>query len=434
MKGRHAMIAAAAVALLVLGSCELALGPRSEGTIVLNLGGGPSSRAFSDAPFDDLPVFSSVTVTVSGSGMPTASQTVPGNAGSVTIQVPAGPARKVEVYAVADWASTPQTPQPTLAKAYGGTVVVDVAGGQKVPVSMNMDVVETKILLPDSYYSIWSTADSITSAPDSLDWTYWGGFFQFDRYGRLITLDYQDGLVLYNSPFDAQYLGATFPVAPFVYDPVEDGLYIADSGSSLTFVDSSFTTSSLDLDQAFETVDAIAVDDDGFIYLAGYDRVVKFRVDHDLSTATQVRSATYESLGLGYWTTYLDQDLQPVPYFQILNVQDMIVKDGRLFIAVAGQDNGYYHGKIVEVHRTDLTQVRDIGWSPTSPTSPATQFYGPTRFLALAPRKLILSDEGYIDGPGNVNRVIAVDIIDWTFSGIGLEDVSEFFYDFGAAY
>ncbi len=421
-------------ALVLLGSCELNLGNQAEGTITLNLGGGPASRAFSDAPFDGLPVFSSITVTVSGSGMPTASQTVPGSASSISLQVPAGPARKVEVYAAADWASTPQTPQPTLAKAFGGTAVVDVAGGQTVSVALDMGVVETKILLPDSYYSIWSTADSITAAPDSLDWTYWGGFFQFDRFGRLITLDYQDGLVLYNSPYDAQYLGATYPVAPFVYDPSEDGLFIAGSGSSLTFVDSSFTTSSLDLDQVFETVDAIAVDDEGYVYLAGYDRVGKYRVDLVQGTASQVGSATYESLGLGYWTTYLGQDLQPVPYFQTLEVRDMTVKDGRLFIAVAGQDNGYYHGKIVEVHRAELSKVREIGWSPTSPTSPTTQFYGPTRFLALAPRKLIVSDEGYIDGTGNVNRVIAVDIEDWAFSGVGLEGASEFFYDFGAAY
>lgn len=233
MKHRYAMILAAAAALLVLGSCELALGPRAEGTLVLNLGGGLASRAFSDAPFDGLPVFSSVTVTVSGSGMPTASKTVPGTATAVTLQVPAGPARKVEVYAVADWSSTPQTPQPTLAKAYGGTAIVDVTGGQTVPVSMEMDVVETKIVLPDPYNNnsikVTDSIETLGSLTNYMVGMGSSGRAGFDRYGRLL---YSDGdLIRSRTNPDEVAEIAGYGDGPFTFDSKRNRLYYFEFGS-----------------------------------------------------------------------------------------------------------------------------------------------------------------------------------------------------------
>lgn len=423
-----------AIVVLLLGSCEFALGPRTEGTLVLNLA-GPASRAFSDPPFEGLPVFSSVTVTVSGSGMPTASLTAPGDAGSVTIQVPAGPTRKVEVYAVPDWAATADIvfdPLPTLAKAYGGTVVVDVAGGQTVNVAMDMDVVETKIVLPD-LYNDWSLVNSINAEIETYsEWlSSYTGYFQFDRFGRLITSESEFWINVYNSPTNYDNINILgFPYyAPFAYSKSEDSLYAIQSGSSLIYVDPDYIPSTINIDPNFETVDAIAVDEDGYVYLAGNNVVAKFLIDHSLGTASRIASATFESLDLGYWDTYEGQEGQPESIFLPLNVRDMTVKDGKLYVA-AGENYGItHHGKVIEIRLSDLAKQREIGWSPSFPSSPNTQFYGPTRFLAIAPRKLIVADEGN-DG-SEINRVVEVDLDDWSFSYIrdpaGVDLFNEYF-------
>lgn len=429
-------------AALLLGSCELALGPRSEGTIVLNLGGGPSSRAFSDAPFDGLPVFSSFTVTVSGSGMPTASQTVPGTTTSVTLQVPAGPARKVEVYAVVDWASTPQTPQPTLAKAYGGTAIVDVAGGQTIPVAMDMAVVETKIVLPGTWgTSFADSLDGPTSSAESSPSIDQNSDIEFDRYGRLFVSNW-DGIDIYTSlDFGADYSNTASGNARMAYDSGNQRMYFLYSGEGVEL-------RYLDLEGDYESYvgndpdlvlygTGIAVDEDGYVYVPGnymlpsenwIDVVAKLRIDFNGETyeARVVGYGTYDSLGLGYWVTSGET------YFVSLEIADMRFQDGVLYIAAGEHDGEYsygtmHHGKVVAVRTSDMTKFREIGWSGETPIpSPSTQFYGPKRFLAIAPRRLFLADEGY-DGTSEIDRVVELDLENWSVAGVGLEGTVNFF-------
>ena len=448
MKHRYAMSLAAAAALLVLASCELALGPRSEGTIVLNLGGGPSSRAFSDPPFRGLPVFSSVTVTVSGSGMPTASQTVPGTATSVTLQVPAGPARKVEVYAVPDWAATAlqvPDPLPTLAKAYGGTAIVDVAGGQKANVSMDMDVVETKIVLPDSWGNS-KIADTMggpsnvvvgfpSISPDS--------DFEFDRYGRLYVTS-ADGMDRFRDfgGSDAEY-NLEYANMRIAYDMKNERMYfLYDSeGFSVRYLD---LREGLVYDviappnvtiQGWDQNYGLAVDDDGFVYVGAtyvpeaiaFNAIVKLAIGTPGAETADSQLAGYAShVALG-----LEQE---DGYFLI--VQDMRVQEGSLYIAAGEHGPEYinstlHHGKIVQVRLSDMSKVREIGWSETTPIpNPSTQLYGPKRFLAIMPRKLIVADEGfiYVDVTRvEIDRVVEVDLESWSLSRIGLEGEVTFF-------
>ena len=408
-------------ALVLLGSCELALGNQTEGSITLYLG-GPASRAFSDAPFGGLPVFSSVTVTVSGAGMATASRTVAGNASSLTLQVPAGPARRVEVYAVPDWTATADLvfdPLPTLAKAYGGTAVVDVAGGKTVNLSMDMDVVETKIVLPDS--GTWTVyfADGIndTNPTEYVAINSSQKHHAFDRFGRIFLMNNSfvsaPEIVLMHNP--SQTMGTTFVLYdyPFAYSAADNALYFAVS-STLYFLDLSSdppVETDLGLPLSINSMMAVAVDKDGYVYLAGDTgegdfSVVKLAVDTDSGLDVRLlKTVTFASLDLD------------TGVFGNLLVTDMTVKDEKLYIAAAEHTGGVeHHGKIVEARLSDLAKQREIGWSPTLPSSPNSQFYGPSRFLAIAPRKLIVADEGN-DG-SEINRIVEIDLDDWSFSGI----------------
>ena len=112
-----------------------------------------------------------------------------------------------------------------------------------------------------------------------------------------------------------------------------------------------------------------------------------------------------------------------------LEIRDMTVKDERLYV-LAGQNVGYgvpHHGKLVEIDLSSLLKTRELGWTSADyPTDPATQLYGPQRFIALAPRKLIVADEGS-DGSGDVDRVVEFDLESWTISDIGLDGVVTFF-------
>jgi hypothetical protein len=426
MKRRYATIAAAAAVLLFLGSCELALGPRSEGTVILNLGGGPASRAYSDAPFSGLPVFSSVTVTVSGSGMPTASQTVPGTASSVSLQVPAGPARKVEVYAAADWAATAlevPDPLPTLAKAYGGTAIVDVAGGQKVSVAMDMDVVETRIVLPDSEsgYIYFASSLDDSAVSDYIVSNYGSFYFEYDFFGRLYAMSGQGAFSQYTDITEIPLAIGAGSDYPSAYSKRHQAIFQA-ADTEVRFIDLATdpaTQSILTTPISFSNMSAIAVDASGFFYIAGFvgamDNyiVAKFSLDipNNFAVST-IASKTYTELGLSG--------------SGLLSISDMTVQEGFLFITAGESLDPDSRGKLVQVELSTLSKIRDIGWSDSLPiTSPTTQFYGPVRFLAIAPKKLIIADES-----GDIDRVIEIDLDEWEFSRIGLEDVVTFFSNY----
>jgi hypothetical protein len=103
-----------------------------------------------------------------------------------------------------------------------------------------------------------------------------------------------------------------------------------------------------------------------------------------------------------------------------LDIRDMTVKDGKLYI-LAGRDvwTGYttHHGKLVEVDPTSLTKTRELGVSPgIYPSNPEVQFYGPQRFIALKPRKLVIADEGLVAVNAQIDRIVEVDLESWSFS------------------
>jgi len=154
------------------------------------------------------------------------------------------------------------------------------------------------------------------------------------------------------------------------------------------------------------------------VYIAGLvnetDRVIgKYLISGE--TAQELMYVSYVSLGL-----------EDVGYS--LDVADMTVKDGKLYIA-AGESEVADRGKIVEVRLSDLAKLREIGWcSAGTPSAAETYFfYGPQRFVGIVPHKLILADEGYDAGENEINRIVEVDLGGWTFSAIRMESTAALF-------
>ncbi|HRZ90386.1 MAG TPA: hypothetical protein P5117_12975, partial [Spirochaetia bacterium] len=301
----------------------------------------------------------------------------------------------------------------TLAKAYGGTAVVDVAGGQKVNLSMDMGVVETKILLPSAYSSLLYGLDIGDQNPVSIDLAgnviLQNSDFEFDKFGRL-----------YFSANDGSGVGRVFRLddpssTPFwienytspgriTIDNVHDRVFLASlSTSYYDLVDGSSVIINLPAGHSSPGDSRIiAVDPAGYIYSnANYnnqDWVFKYSLGPiygagaPMSDAQSLVGRTYGELGLS-------SSILP---------KDAVVKDGHLYIAAAEHLTPNQRGKILKLSLSDLSMIDEIGWSSGTPSSPSSQFYGPSRFLAITPRKLIVSDEGF-DG-SNLDRIVEVDL------------------------
>jgi outer membrane protein assembly factor BamB len=130
-------------------------------------------------------------------------------------------------------------------------------------------------------------------------------------------------------------------------------------------------------------------------------------------------------------------------------IRDMIVKDGVLYI-IAIQSypgDGYTtysvslesRGRLTAISTSNLAQLWETGFSATGlPSNPSKEFYGPTRFVGVAPKKLYIADEGFrweyttqmTGNPINVDRVVEVDLDQHAITAVGLEGAATFFQDF----
>lgn len=432
---------------LIATACAPFVSTGGEGAIQIFFGTPTGSRALSDPPFTELPVFSAITIKVSGSGMEPVEFTVDASQTSFTAMVPGGSDRRIELYAPVDWDATDSMlatiygagipPQPTLVKAYGATTTLNVVPGQRVTAVLRLEVAETKILLPDAYNSSQLyIADDLHSVPylaDAALDAYSGIDYEFDRYGRFI---YSAGSVFY-----AVNVNAGNPVSlglqgsNLAYDKSRDWLYswYDDDGTAFygySFVETSPSPFEISGPSGYGySSGSVAVDAAGFVYIPVYQN------ETELEGIAKV-SIDAPSGGYAASQVIIFSSLDSLGLAPPLDIRDMTVKDGKLYV-LAGENDSYlgiHHGKVVEIDLATLTRNRELGWTNSdTPTSPSTQFYGPQRFIALAPRKLIFADEGY-DGTSNVDRVVEVDLDSWSISAIGLEGAVSFFNDYMYAY
>lgn len=448
---KRLMVAVPVAIALALSACAPFVSTSGEGAIQILLGTPTGARALSDPPFSQLPVFSGITIKVSGPGMDPVEFTVSPSQTSFTAMVPGGSNRRVELYAPVDWDATNAMlttlyplgipPQPTLVKAYGATTTIDVVPGQSVTAVLRLEVVETKILLPDVYN------DNLLAAVDSI--SYSGSIsevpqgyysfgptfdFEFDRYGRVFFSSYGDLTVLSSFVYDASISLGPNNIQNVSINKNANRLYLL-SNYQLLELDLSLVlpvATTITIPSGYSPMGmGLAADTSGFLYVCA-SRTIGQTTEYGVlkfssADPSKYQFATEQSLGL----VYDKDDGQGGTYPFSLDVRDMTVKDGKLYV-LAGENDTYsiHHGKLVEINIATLAEERELGWtSADMPTSPSTQFYGPQRFIALAPRKLIIADEGF-DGNANVDRVVEVDLDSWSISAIGLEGAVSFFNDY----
>jgi hypothetical protein len=370
--------------------------------------------------------------------MDSVTYTIPGSSPSFSASIPAGPERTIELYAPVDWDATvaPETDKPKLVKAYGAKSTLDLSAGKTVNVALRLEVAETKILLPDTNLYYMQVADSLhpiteltpTNYPTSSNSDY-----EFDRYGRLI---FSSGNV-YNVANES-----VVDIVPFLLTGLNGHMLAYDRGRDILYSSyftglvynlfsysyASATPSAViitpPLGYTFSAL-GVAVDSNGYVYallqhtsttIKGLSKLSIGSPSGGTSSSTVIQFSSLESLGVG----------------DPLSIRDMTVKDNSLYL-LAGE-NAYFsvphRGKLVEIDLISLERSRELGWSASDyPSSPTEQFYGPQRFIALAPRKLIIADEGY-DGASDIDRVVEVDITAWAFSDLSAEGISSFFYSY----
>lgn len=460
-------------------SCRSALHGEGEGRIVIALPGlegaaRDGARGLLDSwPMDGLPVFSSLTVTVSGPGMAPVTRQLSSYGGPIELAVPPGSSRSVNVRAVPDWADTatayPGKPIPTLAKAYAGSATVDVAPNEAAPVAIALSLAETKILVPNMHGDVrLAIADSLTSSTlASIE-----GFtieqssrFRFDQKGQLYrssgtTVEvYGD---LSSGAIASLSLGQN--VDSFAIDSRAKRLYgyKETSPRSLVFLNleeaaaSPVEVSLLDGINLMQG--GIAVDDLGYLYLiVNQDDInglamLSVSMNGEIATATVVAFRSLQELGLGYHADDGDGGLifRDVVSTPNLLIDDTVFFDGAIVFLIRETNSSpsnmaaeaISRGKAMAVNVPQMTVRFAIGWRNEDERRPEepfnSSFHGPRRFVALAAKRLFIADDGFyysdagFNSSGLWNPFIDVDRIitigtavgsSTTFE-VGLADVS----------
>jgi hypothetical protein len=435
-------IVAAALAL----SCAPSVSHGGDyGTVQVGFGNS-AARAFATGwPGATLPTFSSVTVKVTGTGMSPVTATASGFSGSISVQVPAGNNRLVELTAVPAAGSG----APEFAKSYYGTATVNLTEGQTTAITIKLSLGESKIVMPKDGLgvtpSVTLIADSLTSGVTAtIEDEAWG--FTFDNYGRLYMGSNNTGFLLRYASVAGTAEGIDDYYTPnaLAYDASKNRLYAMNNGDGwiLWYLDVGATTLtdiSIQLPSGYSVAYSsrgLAVDAQGFLYLVllnsasetnGIAKLSIGAFSGESAPATLVGFTPLSSLGLG-------SDLG-------LEVVDLRAQGGALYIAATGLEAGsnyidylYSRGKLVAVDASSLSKLWETGWAgdaahfPSAPNK-NTQFFGPLAFVAVSPKKLYIADEGfYWDGTPStyaqaISRVLEVDLDTHQITGVGLEDL-----------
>lgn len=484
------------ILISILASCSFFSTKGDTGYISFRLGQA-SSRNISGESFP-MPIFTSASIIVSGPGMATRTVTLTPETilEPQSIEVTAGPSRRVQIYAKPDWAATksyfetmyPNTvfTPPSLGQAYGANAVVEVVPNTSTDVYLVFSLVETKILLPSGieYMEISNlkTTDSFNGDIEAASVDFSGLIqantqFAFDRYGGLFftkseydmelyeynhTIYYAENEeVLYASPTQggALYTSDSEGSLDIAYDRSNNCLYSIDKVNfynlyrmDLSQIDTETPLPSVeDLGTLFDENEIpfvaensqIAVDNDGYVYFTAYTndesnntttyQLVKIQPGEE--SYTIVDTADLLDLGLGF----SDEEM----YFSIDSINDMIIRDGRLYIAASREQWEYDEllgeiahvtGRIAEIRLSDLALVRTYGGGETTPPdASSTRLFGPTRFLGFGPRKLYFSDEAviypYEEGtPVSYNRLAELNLDTGAIQVRPVDEASEAYF------
>ena len=430
-----------AVAALVL-SCAASVSRGGEnGTITVALG-GPRGLA-TGWPDTSLPTFSSVTVTVSATDMDTVTSTASGFSGSISVKAPAGNDRLVEVIAV----PAPNGGAPLFAKSYYGSATVDLEEGQQTTAQIALSLGESKLVLFDfdgenGYLSI---ADSISGSVTQPDALFLGGYLTFalDQYGRGFIGT--NALDRYTSLNDFETLQTGAEVHAVTYDASRNILYSIEEGQTMDFIYRDLATDTeLNLDAP---LDFSFTDNRGFVLAAADGHLYAPIIVNETFGVGKIAvtpGAQSAQATLADFITLAALGMDGTPGY---NFGDMLVKDGVLYILANNLiispyvDHLVSKGKIIAVDAATMTGPLWTAGDTTevfpSIANKNTRFYGPIRFVGVAPKKLYIADEGFYwqetevfpSNVSNIDRVVEVDLEKRAITGTGFEGEVGFFSD-----
>jgi len=486
---KHSSLAfASALAASLLVACMSPVIGEKTATIVIATAPSPGSRALTETwPMGGLPVFSDITVSVldsKGNEMLLPKEpVVSGN--SITVTVTAGKDMTLVVDAKPDWDATEAKygeilvddypyGYPKLVTMYSGRNTFSVGAGETASVNITLATGGTKILLPNPSNGEWTfgIADNFLAeinTANSVNVVY-NSYFTYDKYGFLYVSNgsYVNvyGDVGLDSMESINFGNTIFDIAISESDNRLYGYFDYGEGCDLYYVN-------LDNTSAIESVNdpslsmesgGVAVDSSGFVYIpATYSFPDEssvsgiFKLSISGNTLMVVGYNSYEDLGLGLIVSDGSGGTQSVFY----RIEDMIIRDSILYLAtsdVYADDNVSIdpprsRGKVVAINTATLSVQWQTGETDSfhtvtdpengdsqfyGPLTPASQFYGPRRFVAIAPKKLYIADDGFSwDGTRytgnaftNVNRIIEIDTEGKSISAIGLDGASEFIENF----
>lgn len=381
MKARNTIISLIIILLMVITGCSTEKGIS---IVTINLGLDKQSNSSALDKILHLfqtPVYAAppsnivkITVNVTASDISTISKEFIPPFGTITIEVPSGVQRTIEVLA--------DTPSATIR----GVTIVDLEPGLNT-VDISMHLYRTKIIVPD-YYNyrlvqmddmsgngfIYINASSInylgTLAPYDVD---------FDDIGRIYIANYWSGyeeiirIDDMTSSACSVIGSADFEITTVAIDRNRNFIYFADwqtlyrcnlDGSNLK---KDFSTDSMTY---FE---AITVDDDGNLFISCYYpsdySIVKFNPNEGNGQII----AHSSMITVKYW--------------------DVIYKNGQCIAAF--DDEIGLNDTLVIFNPSDLTITNQRGTGTNSSSPSPGQFWGPRRFVAILNDRFYLIDEGF---------------------------------------
>jgi hypothetical protein len=446
------------VIVLAFASCSLDGTGDGAADITLSFGSGASRALETDWTGGAFPTLSSITVTVSADDMRTVTKTVPGDQRRISVRVPFGKDRLVEVTAV--------PASPGVAASYSGSGLTDVGYRATASLRIAVELSGSALLLPNypqatgNLYEAKLFSGGLTSSVMNSVVTSVNSDFEFDDHGRIYI-----GTATGIERVTALSGGTVEPVFPAVASAANGGIAYDSSSHRVYFVNRPLTGGQVtlhfaDITQAipndvtvtlpggFATLGNAIAADSGSVYVvsesATVPRIVRLSVGDATgmtATSTEAASASFASLGLtvaAYKKSNTVGDTST-----LMKVEDMMAKDSVLYIA-ASQSNAFTNvfcsngdafcrGKILALQSTDLASIWDSGWAGDAnnfPTDPTTQFYLPCRIVGIMPKKLYIADDGHTwlyDADthtysfSNMDRVMEVDTESHTTSSVSLD-------------
>jgi len=304
------------------------------------------------------PNLTSVALVVTAPGMATISTTASVTAGSITVSVPAGPARTFTLLL--------NNPSATLE----GVATVDLQPGETTTINVTPTLGATQIVVPDEFASRLDQISDMTGtgwttlAPASSAYAV-----AFDSLGRLYVASgagvYKMNDISGPFPTSAIATAQASPITAMAMDLTRGLLYFIDGVNLYSIqvtpsLGAQSLLSPLSSILAVPSSDGLAVDSEGFLYLTGF------------SLASGIASIVKVNPGTLAIAASLSSGLS--------NPWDVMVKDNYVYVSDYGAK------KIVRL--TTSLQPVDSFPGPTS-----DPFVGPKRFLAILNKPITVIDD-----------------------------------------